>query len=113
MVAVMVDPLVQEVVDRELADLRVRPFAHQLFRSQRSDHLDALASQRLELRKQLPGLAVAVMPRLLDGSLIPRLERGIVGADDHATPARERAFLSFEDVPDTLVHAPLALGGMP
>src|SRR6202171_1450245 len=113
MVAVVVDPLVQKVPNRQTSDLGMTAGTHQDLGSQRSDQLEAVAPQRLELTKQLVRPAFAVAPRFFHGRLIPALELGIVGAEDDPDPARERALLSLDDVPDAFVHAPLAVGGMP
>jgi hypothetical protein len=87
--------------------------AIQVLRSQRSDQLETVPPQRLELIQQVLWAALAILPGGRHGRLIPPLKRGVVGGENGPDPAGESKLLRLDDVPDAFIYAPLALGGTP
>ena len=107
-IAIVMDPLVEEPAHLELAGLRVHPRSVQVPRLQRSDQLQALVAERAEFGPDVGDRPNAVVALLLDVVLIPRFELRQIGRLDDADPGRETALLRLDEMADDRLRAPLA-----
>ncbi len=122
-VAVVVHPLLQQILDSECADLRMLAAVLEVRGCQRLDQRDAVVPQAHELHPQALTHARAVVALAGHGLLVPgrqRLrgtgpcQRAEASVGDHvADPAGESAPLRFDQMTHALVHAPLVRRRMP
>src|SRR5881397_3555940 len=105
------DPLLQQILHAQRADLRMLAAPLQVRRGERPHERDAVVPEPHELHPQAQAYARAVVALARDRLLIPRDQRS--GCDHVADPARETAPLGLDEVPYALVHAPLTGSEMP
>src|SRR5260221_7335891 len=116
-IAIVMDPLAEQLVDAQRAHLRVDADTTHVGRTERPYERHAVKPKSPNLGRQLDARAQIVAPRLGDGRRIPTFEvrRDVwtVGGQDPANPAGESASLRLDEVADTFVGAPLAGLGSP
>src|SRR6266568_27019 len=113
MVAIVVDPLVHQVLDRKPSHLRMGAATLELLGPERPDELNAVAPELDQLLLQLFGISGTVVPLLGDPVTVPCRQVRFVGGEDEPDAAGEAVVLSFDHVTDDLFDAPLSGGWMP
>ena len=112
-VAVVVDPLVNEVAHGELADVRVDPDPAELVGAQPAHERDARVAQTHELVEERAHGTGAIVPLARDGDLVPGDAVRTVALEDRPDAPGEATPLRLDEVANALLGAPLARRGVP
>src|SRR6266540_813817 len=110
-VAVVMEPLVQQVANRQLADVRMLARALKLGRRQACDEPNAVLAHGFELAQDVEAGSLVVVTLPSHAGLVPGLESGLVLLEDRSDATVESASLRLHDVAEHFVDAPLVLGG--
>src|SRR4030095_516715 len=108
-VAVVVDPFLEEIFHAQPADLGMLAAPGEIAGLEPAHEGHALRAHALELRHELGSGLHVVAPPSGHLVLVPALELGILGGEEILDPPREAAPLGLDQVPDDLVDRPLGL----
>src|SRR5437763_888376 len=90
-VAVVMDPFVEEIADRQIADLRMVAAARQIRLAQALDETDAVVAKRGQLGEERAAVRVTVSAGARDLVLVPALELRVATREDDPDAATEAA----------------------
>ena len=104
MIAVVKDPLVEQVADRDPPHSIVEREPVEIALAQPADDRQTAVPALVELGQDRRDGALVITSLGGDGQLIPALLRNPVGHEDPADPAAEPATVRLDDVAEALVR---------
>ncbi len=113
MVAVVVDPFVQQGPDRQVTDGRMLTSPSQVSRAQAGHQVRARRPHPQELPQHARRRTVAITPRPGDRHLVPLAQERVRVLQDHLDAAGKAAPFGFHQVPEHFLDAPFAAARMP
>jgi hypothetical protein len=103
-VAIVMNPLVQEVAHSQVADLRMEASTREIADLELGNEGDAISAERLELGDERRPRTLAVASGPGDFALIPAFEARLAAREDQADAAGEAAPLSMRWPSTSLAH---------
>jgi hypothetical protein len=107
-VSVVVDPLLEQVRDREIADFGMLAPPRELAGEQRNDQFGAVVTQSQELVQQGCQRTLAVAPLSGHRLLVPANEYRVMLGQDLSDATGEPAALGLDEVPQHFFSTPFA-----